>query len=128
MKLDIQKKLAASLKDVSKKRVKIDLDRLKDIEMSIDDLKQSITKDDVRKFIKDKVILILPKRGISRGRARKTKEQKKKGRRKGDGSRSGTPKARLSKKKRWMNKVRPQRKLLKELRDKKMIESKDYRT
>lgn len=128
MKLDTQKKLAASIKDVSKKRIKIDLDRLDELDVSIDDLKQSITKDDIRSFIKNKVIKVLPVKGISRGRARKRITQKRKGRRKGAGSRKGTKTARLSKKHAWMNKVRTQRKLLKELRDKSYLEKKDYRT
>lgn len=128
MKLDTQKKLAASLMDVSEKRVKIDLDRLKALEMSIDDLKQSITKQDIRSFIKDKVIVILPKKGISKSRVRKSKIQKRKGRRKGSGSRKGTINARLSKKERWMKVIRAQRKLIKELRDKGIIKKKDYRS
>jgi len=128
MKLNLQKKLAASLSGISEKRVKIDLDRLKALDMSIDDLKQSITKQDIRSFIKDKVILILPKKGSSKGRIRKIKIQKRKGRRKESGSRKGTRNARLSKKQKWMGIIRTQRKLLKDLRDKNIIKKADYRS
>ena len=51
---------------------------------------------------------------------------KRKGKRTGAGSRKGKKTARLSKKDAWMNKVRLQRKFLKELRDKELITKSDY--
>ncbi|MEK6835811.1 MAG: 50S ribosomal protein L19e, partial [Nanoarchaeota archaeon] len=52
---------------------------------------------------------------------------KKKGRRKGIGSRKGATKARFPAKRAWIIKIRNQKKILKELRDKNLILRKDYR-
>ena len=114
MKLKSQKVLAAGLLKCSKKRVVFDTERLEEI-------KESITKADLRGLIKDNAISAKPVKGVSRGRARKRQEQKKKGRQKGFSSRKGKKTARLPKKKAWMSKIRTQRKFLKELKDKKII-------
>src|SRR4030042_241731 len=63
----------------------------------------------------------------SRSRARKIAEQKRKGRRKGHGSRKGKSTARLPTKRTWINKVRLQRDLLLVLKEKKLITNKTYR-
>ena len=62
----------------------------------------------------------------SRAGARKIKKQKAKGKRKGAGSRKGKINSRISKKERWIIKIRAQRKLLKELREKKEIPKEAY--
>jgi large subunit ribosomal protein L19e len=54
-------------------------------------------------------------------------KRKKKGRARGIGKRKGTKYARLPKKKRWMNRIRPQRRELKKLRDRKLITTATYR-
>jgi len=64
---------------------------------------------------------------ISKYRARKIKHQKRKGKRKGVGSRKGTAKARTPKKKVWMSKVRTQRSFIKKLKLKKRIKSETYK-
>lgn len=120
MKLTSQRRIAAKLLKVGKNRVHFDQEKLGEI-------KEAITKADIRSLINEKTIKAKPIKGISRYRARKTKKQKSKGRRKGPGSRKGTRKARLSKKKRWMLKVRAQRKFINELKEKKQIESKVFR-
>jgi len=117
--MKVQKRLAAKILKCSGKKIKLDPSRLEDI-------KESITKKDIRGLLKEKAI---QKRKIpesSRGRARKIQIQKRKGKRKGTGSRKGTPRARLSKKDRWISKVRAQRKLIKELRDTGKITKKTY--
>ena len=53
--------------------------------------------------------------------------QKSKGRRKGYGSRKGTANARLDSKTVWINKIRLQRKFLKQLRDTKKISLETYK-
>ena len=53
--------------------------------------------------------------------------QKRKGRRKGIGSRKGKFTARLKPKKTWMSKIRVQRDFLKELKLKKLINNQNYR-
>ncbi len=119
MKLKTQKRLAADLLKCSKKRVSFDTERL-------DEIKESITKRDIVGLIKDKAIKKKQAKGISRVRANKIKTQKAKGRRKGPGSKKGKHSARLPKKQKWMNKVRLQRKFIKELKDKEIITSKSY--
>ena len=114
MKLNTQKVLAAGLLNCSKKRVIFDIERLEEI-------KEAITKADLRGLIKDKAISAKPIKGISRGRARKRQEQRRKGRQKGPSSKKGKKTARAPKKKVWMKKIRNQRKFLKELKDKKII-------
>ena len=120
MELKVQKRLAAKLLKCSPKKIKIDVSRLEDI-------KESITKHDIRGLIKDGGLVKRKTQESSRARAKKIKIQKKKGKRKGTGSRKGTSNARLSEKKVWMNTVRAQRRLLKELRDEEKISLKAYR-
>ncbi len=115
-----QKRLAAQLLGVSQKKVVFDQGRLADI-------KESITKTDIRKLIADKAITKRPTSESSRGRARKLKVQKSKGLRKGKGSRQGKKTARLPRKERWMNKIRSQRKFLSALKERKVITNDTYR-
>ena len=121
MKLNNQKRIAASLLKTSKKNVWLDPTKFEEI-------KEAITKTDIRALIADKVIKGKPKRGISISRIRKNIIQKRKGRRKGTGSRKGKRTARLPKKKRWMAAIRLQRAFIKELKDKKIITPTTYHT
>jgi large subunit ribosomal protein L19e len=120
MNLSVQKRLAADILKCSPKRVWIDPTRLADI-------KESITKADIRGLIIDGSIRLKPVKSISKGRQRAIKTQKSKGLRKGKGSMKGKRTARLPKKKAWMGKVRIQRSFLRELRDKLIISVTDYR-
>ncbi len=104
----------------SEKRVRFDTARLEEI-------KESITKADIKSLVDDKAITQIPKKGVSRGRANKIQSQKRKGRRKGHGSRKGTLNARDNKKDMWMAKIRLQRKTLKQLKDKGLITDKAFR-
>jgi len=85
-------------------------------EESMDSVKEAITKDDVRQLIKDKAITRRKIPSQSRSRAKKTAAKKGKGRKKGHGKRKGKATARTTKKENWMEKVRAQRKRLRELR------------
>ena len=120
MDLKVQKRIAASALGVSPKRIWFDPNRLAEI-------KESITKIDIRSLIRDKAIQKKQKRGISGFRSKKIKIQKSKGRRKGEGSKKGAKKARLNPKREWMIKVRLQRAFLKELKKKKILTTQDYR-
>lgn len=120
MKLNVQKRIAASLLRCSQKRVKFDPERLEDI-------KEAITKADMRGLINMGAVYIIPKKGVSKVRARKRKKQRRKGRQKGYGTRKGKKTARLPGKKKWMNRVRIQRELIKKLRNGKKITKKAYR-
>jgi len=119
MKLTIQKRLAADIMKCSPKKIVFDNSQLAEI-------KEAITKADIKTLIANNVIWIRPAKSPSRGRARKISAQKKKGRRRGDGSKKGKATARLSKKDAWKISIRTQRKLIKELRDKDLISKKDY--
>ena len=115
-----QKKIAAQLLKIGVKRVKIDHSKLSEV-------KEAITKTDVRSLIRSGVITKKPIKGHSRYHARLIKKQKSKGKRKSMGSRSGTKNARLPKKKSWMAKVRAQRKFIKSLKEKNLLTNKTFR-
>ncbi len=110
MKLRVQKRLAASIFRCAEDRVWFDEDRLSDI-------KEAITKQDLKGLISEGVIRLKPVKSISKGRARHKKGQKSKGLQKKQGSRKGGKKARTPKKETWMAKIRVQRDFLKTLRD-----------
>lgn len=107
MDLNQVKKLAAKVVGVGVTKIKI-----KDREKA----SQAMTRDDVRSLLKQGKIIVKAKKGVSRVRARKIKLQKKKGLRKGPGTRKGGKKARMPKKEKWMRKVRGLRRKLKSLR------------
>lgn len=120
MELKLQKRLAADVFGCSKKRVWLDEDHP-------DEIKEAITKADIRSLINKGIIQIKPAKVTSRGRARHKRSQKRKGRRKGHGSRKGTHTARLSRKDTWKNAIRAQRDLIKYLVGKGIITRKTYR-
>lgn len=121
MKLNLQKRIAAQALKCSPQRVCFDTDKLSDI-------KEAITKADIRSIIKKGLITEIPVAGIAKGRLRKFKMQKKKGRRRGFGSRKGRASARENSKQRWMNAIRAQRSFLKELKSKNLISIADFHT
>ncbi|HIC77493.1 MAG TPA: 50S ribosomal protein L19e, partial [Candidatus Dadabacteria bacterium] len=121
MQIKIQKRLAAQLLKASKNDIWLDSGRL-------DEIKEAITKADIKSLIKDKAIKSKKRVGISRHRARKRDVQKRKGRRSGPGSKKGGKYARLSKKKSWINRIRIQREFLQNLRNKEAIDRSSYRS
>ncbi len=120
MNLKTKKRIAKSLFNVGNKRVWIDPDKSKEV-------KEAITKKDIKNLVKKDIIKIKQKKGQSGFRIRKAKIQLRKGRRKGIGSKRGASNARFPKKLRWMIKIRNQRDLLKYLRNKSLISKKNYR-
>ena len=120
MKLKIQKRLGGQILKCSKNKIVLDPERLEDI-------KEAITKADIKTLIIDHAIAKRPVKGGSRVRARKRALQKKKGKRRGFGTRKGKKTARLPKKEAWMNKIRAQRKLLNDLKERKRIDARTYR-
>ncbi|MAF51114.1 MAG: 50S ribosomal protein L19e [Nanoarchaeota archaeon] len=121
MNLRTQKRIAADILKVGINRVKFDSEKANEI-------KEAITKSDMRSLIKEGVVSKKPMLSQSKARARKIKEQKRKGNRKGPGSKKGTKNARLRSKTIWVTKIRVLRRFLKDLRAKKLLESKDYRS
>lgn len=110
-KLRLQKRLAAKILKVGESKVWIDPSRIKDVQ-------GAITAIDIKNMIKKGVIKKMP------GKVKRPKEKRK---RKSRGSRTGGKYARLPKKRRWINTVRPLRRMLKELRDSSEIDNQTYR-
>lgn len=115
--IHLVRRLAADLMKVGVNRIWMDPNQL-------DRITSAITKEDVRKLIKDGVIKERPVKGTSRSRAKRKHRQRKKGLRKGPGSRKGRA---IDKKEAWMAKVRTLRDLLADLRKKKIITRSTYR-
>ena len=120
MSLRSQRRLAAELLNVGEGRVWIDPDRIEDVEAAI-------TREEIRRLIHEDIIQPLPKKGISRARARVLHEKKRKGLRRGPGRKSGSVRARVSKKQVWMKKIRALRKKLRELKTSRVITESVYR-
>jgi len=118
--LKSQRRLAAELLNIGEGRVWIDPDRIEDVEAAI-------TREEIRRLIHEEIIQPLPKKGISRARARILHEKKKKGLRMGPGRKSGSAHARISKKQVWMKKIRALRKKLRELKTSRVITESVYR-
>lgn len=118
--LSNQRRMAAALLKCGEGRVWID-------PASQEELADAVTRSDIRSAIKAGVIRRHAIRGTSRVRARRHAHELEKGRHAGPGSRRGTPQARLSRKARWMRRIRAQRRLLRELRDQKKIPAGVYR-
>jgi len=120
MDLKVQKRLAAQIYGCSPDRVVFDNDRL-------DDIKQAITKRDLKLLMGEGAITRKPGNFTSKARSRKLALQKRKGRRKGPGSRKGKFGARFRPKETWMSLVRVQREFIKLLLSKNIITRQAYR-
>ncbi len=120
MDLSYQRRLAAEVMDVGMDRVWFDPQHLNEI-------KEAVSREAIRELIAKGYIKKKQIKGVSRARANYLLQQKKKGRRKGQGKRKGKKTARLSKKEIWMTQVRAVRKLLREFKQKGVINSRQYR-
>ena len=117
--LNVQRRLAAQILKCGNNRIRFDPNR-------VEDIKEAITKTDIRSLIGNGVISKKRLLSTSRFWARSRKKQKIYGKQKGFGSRKGKKTARLNPKRTWMNKIRLQRDFIKSLRDKSMITSAAY--
>jgi large subunit ribosomal protein L19e len=120
MNLKNQRRMAARILGCGENRVWIDPNREEDVA-------DAITRSDVRLAIGSGAIAKKPVQGQSGARRAKRRGQRAKGRRRGQGSRKGTAWARAPRKERWIRQVRPQRRLLRELRDTGRLGAADYR-
>ncbi len=120
MNLKAQRRMAAEILKCGVNRVYLD-------PYLTDEIKMSITREDIRNLIKEGIIQKRYKKGISKHRKNIRHERKKKGLSRGLGKRKGTKKARTPKKRAWIKRIRPQRKELKKLRDRKLITISTYR-
>lgn len=100
------KRLAAEILGVGVSRVKISPE-------AVGRLEEVVTKDDVRALIDEGLIWAEPEKGNSRGRWRELHEKKKKGRKRGQGSKKGR---RVDEEEAWVNKMRVLRRFLNTLK------------
>ena len=120
MSLKSQRRMAAEILKVGENRVWINPERIDDVELAI-------SREEIRRLIRDRAIQKSPEKGVSRARARVLHEKKKDGKRRGQGSRRGSEGARTPSKEAWMKRIRAQRKKIRDLRDKHAITETVYR-
>jgi len=118
--LKSQRRLAAQLMKVGANRVWIDPNRIEDVEVAI-------TRSEIRRLIDEDIIQQLPAKGVSRARARILHKKKKKGLRRGSGTREGSSRAKVTKKDAWMLKIRALRRKLKEWKANRTVAQESYR-
>lgn len=120
MSLKSQRRLAASILNVGVNRVWIDPERTEDVEVAI-------TREEIRKLIHEDAIKVSPGNRQSRGRARVISAKKRAGRRRGPGSRKGGKHSVISRKTRWISRIRALRRRLRMLRERRTITVGTYR-
>lgn len=120
MNLKSQRRLAAAVLGVGVNKIWIDPETADAVEIAI-------TRQEIRKLINDGAIKKLPERSLSRGRARELAAKKRAGRRRGPGTKKGRKYSVVSRKERWMSRIRALRKRLRRLRDRRMITVSNYR-
>ena len=108
--MNVQKKIAAKVMKCGVEKIWIDPKNEK--------VKQAITRRDIRRFIKEGAIKKIPAKKKKKKIAKPQQRM---------GSRKGTKGARRGKKSSWLRVVRPQRKLIKELKEKKQLTPNTYR-
>ena len=118
--LKAQKRLAADVMGVGKRRVWLDPDEH-------DEIAEAITREDIRELVELGIIQAKDDKTNSRGRARERNKKRSYGHRKGQGSRKGKAGARENTKDSWVSRIRAQRARLKELRDEGTIDRTQYR-
>ena len=117
--MNLQRRLAGKILKCGPSRIRLDPERMTEIT-------EAITKFDIKQLVSKGAIRKVPVHGASHLGARLRQTQRRRGRRRGHGSRKGGLKARQEPKKAWMNNIRAQRRLLHLLRDNKMITTTDY--
>ena len=110
--VSVQKKLAGKVLKTGISRVWLNPKNMKDIE-------RAITKWDIRKLVKKGDIKALPKKIKIKSAIKKRKR--------GPGSRKGKKYSIVPRKRKWISTVRPQRKMLKELKASGQLDNAVYR-
>ncbi len=120
MSLKSQRRLAAQLMKVGANRVWIDPERTEDVEVAI-------TRSEIRRLIHEGIIRQSSVKGVSRARAQILHEKKKKGLRRGPGTREGSSRAKITKKDAWMLKIRALRRKLRDWKTNRIVAQENYR-
>ena len=114
-----QRRIAAQILKVGENRVWIDPEAL-------DDVEKALTREDIKKLVKERKIWKRSVKGVSRHRARFREIQRRKGRRRGPGKKKGSKSARMGGTMVWVARIRAIRKILKQLKDEEIITRRVY--